>query len=112
MTKKYLNTTWEVWCYDVFGNRKDGYEVNDRACIARDVTVRTKINTHNVGTPREVQSASLSNTQIRRLLGIKRYAIDVNGDDVHYYVSLVKDGFPVGEILCTSHTSLSPIKEA
>ena len=25
----------EVWVYDVWGNADDGYEVNDRSCIAR-----------------------------------------------------------------------------
>jgi hypothetical protein len=30
-------TTLSLWSYDVWGNEADGFEVNDRCCIDRDL---------------------------------------------------------------------------
>lgn len=52
-----LNTEWEVWTYDVWGNETDGYEVNDRICIDRHCHLAVPVATYNIGTPRQFSSA-------------------------------------------------------
>ena len=56
-TGNTVQTVWELRTYDVWGNAKDGYDVND--CFrAGTETIRLVVQTHNVGTPHEFQSAS------------------------------------------------------
>lgn len=115
MSKKkvysYINTTWEVWTYDVWGNEKDGFEVNNRFCENRNLELRIRVEVCNKGTPREFEHAYTSDTMLRRIFGLGGRSIVTEGDDVHIAVELARNGFPVGELFCTSHESLSPIKE-
>ena len=57
MTKRTVQTTWKLWSYDVWGNARDGYEVNDRSCFDREYSLPLRVEKHNVGTPAEFQSA-------------------------------------------------------
>ncbi len=104
---KYVDTTWELRTYDVWGNAKDGYEVND-TYRAGEVTIRCKVEVNNAGTPQEFLSAYPSDSQIRRALSLRRFKLELDGDDLHIYVN--RDGYPCGELYCTSHESLSPIR--
>lgn len=106
---KYIETTWELRTYDVWGNPKDGYEVND-SYRAGEVTIRCKVEVNNAGTPQEFLSAYPSDSQIRRALSLRRFKLDLDGDDLNIYVNRAKDGYPCGELYCTSHESLSPIR--
>ena len=106
---KFLNTTWDLWSYDVWGNRRDGYDVNDRSNFGRDVPLRLRLVVNNAGTPREFLSASPTDTQIRRLFGLRRFRLETEGDDVNISISRSSDGYPIGEMQCTSHKSLAPI---
>lgn len=108
--REYVVTTWEVWTYDVWGNARDGYEVNDRFCQSREHAIRIPIETFNAGTPDEFQGAYPSDGQIRAAFGIGRIKIETDGDDLAIYVTRARDGYPIGELLCTSHASLSPIR--
>ncbi len=101
-------TTWELWTYDVWGNPDDGYEVNDR-CRHGSVEIDCPIEVYNEGTPMEFRGASPTDKQIRAAFGV-RCAIDTDGDDVTIYVNRERDGYPIGELLCVSHESLSPIR--
>lgn len=103
-----IETTWEVWTYDVWGNDVDGYEVNDRYCRHREYPLTLGIEVCNAGTPQEFECASISDEQIRELWGDDAET-DGNGDDMHYYFERSADGYPLGEMHCTSHDSLSPI---
>lgn len=104
-----IETTWEVWTYDVWGNARDGYEVNDRYCHDRAYKLTLPIEINNPGTPRVFQSAYPTDKQIRAAFGIRcRYETD--GDDLTIYVTRERDGYPIGEMVCTSHESLSPIQ--
>ena len=105
-----LLTTWDVWTYDVWGNHEDGFDVNDRCCIARNYELAIPIETHNAGTPHEFRSASPTDRQIKKALGVLG-AIETEGSDVMITVSLAKNGRPIGELICTSHENLSPIKK-
>ena len=102
-----IKTTWERTTYDVWGNADDGYDVNDmyRGGI---VEFPCSVQTHNAGTPHEFQSAYPSDYALRRVFGVS-CALDTDGDDTTIYVRRHSDGYPLGELFCTSHSSLSPI---
>jgi hypothetical protein len=102
-------TTWELWSYDVWGNAEDGYDVNDRSCIDRELRIRCKVQINNAGTPAEFASASPSDYQLGRIFGTQA-ALDTDGDDLSIYVSRARDGYPLGALICTSHDALSPIR--
>lgn len=104
-----VRTTWEVWTYDVWGNAHDGWEVNDRFCVDRALELTLKAEKFNAGTAQEFRSASPSDKQIKQVFGV-RCKIEVDGDDVQVYVTRARDGYPIGEMTCTSHESLSPVK--
>lgn len=108
-TRKTINTVWEVWTYDVLGNAEDGYEVNDRYCQSREYPLRLKITHNNVGTPHAFDNAAITGWQLQQVFGV-RCAIDVDGDDTNYYVNRASDGYPIGEVTCVSHGSLSPLR--
>lgn len=110
--RRYINTTWDVWTYDVWGNARDGYEVNDRFNEGRDVPIRLRVETFNAGTPQAFDAAYPSNRQIKAVLGLTNdnQAIETDGDDLAIYISRKRDGYPIGELHCTSHASLSPIR--
>lgn len=106
-----IKSTWEIADYDVWGNVKDGYEVND---VYRRGTIDLKIpaRRYNVGTEQEFVSAYPTLKQIREALDIKpRIRIETDGDDLVIYVNARKDGYPLGELRCISHQSLSPIRK-
>lgn len=108
---RYIETTWEVSTYDVWGNARDGFEVNDRYRRG-SITLRLLVQVNNVGTASEFESAYPSDSQIRNALGLGRYKIDTDGDDLSIYVNRASNGYPEGELLCTSHKSLSPVRAA
>lgn len=105
----FIETTWELRTYDVWGNAKDGFEVNDTRS-AGEVSIRCRVEVNNAGTPQEFLSAFPSDSQIRRALSLRRFQIETDGDDLHIYVNRARDNYPCGEMYCTSHDSLSPIR--
>jgi len=111
-TKKipaFVETTWELRTCDVWGNAKGGFEVNDTR-RAGEVSIRCRVEVNNAGTPQEFLSAFPSDSQIRRALSLRRFKIETDGDDLTIYVNRARDGYPCGEMYCTSHDSLSPIR--
>lgn len=103
-----IETTWELRTYDVWGNARDGYEVNDTYSEG-EVTLRTPVTIYNVGTPREFRGAYPTDGQIKRVFGVN-CRIETDGDDLTIYVNRSRDSYPIGEMHCVSHVSLSPIK--
>lgn len=106
---KSIETTWEVRDYDVWGNAKEGYEVNN-TFRRGEVTIRCKVEVNNAGTPQEFISAYPSDSQLRKALGLRRFKLETDGDDLSIYVNRAQDSYPCGELYCTSHDSLSPIR--
>ena len=106
----FVETTWELRTYDVWGNAKDGYVVNDTSRVG-EVTIRCAVERNNADTPQEFLSAYPSDSQIRRALNLRRFQLELDGDDLTIYVNRAKDGYPLGEMHCTSHESVSPIRE-
>lgn len=93
----YVKTTWETASYDVWGNARDGYEVNNTFRGA-EVDINCPIVRSNVGTPQEFASAYPSDKQIREALGCPRIAIETDGDDRNIYIKRARDGYPIGEL--------------
>jgi len=108
-TAKTVLTTWRKFTYDVWGNKADSYEVNDRYGQG-SVDIRCKIERNNPGTPQEFFSAYPSNGQLQRIFGT-HCALSLDGDDLTVYVNRASDGYPIGELICDSHDSLSPIRK-
>lgn len=109
MNKKTVKTVWELWSYDVWGNAEDGFDVNDRSCFNRNYAINLKIEVNNPGTPLEFESAYPTDYQIKKAFGVGcKLALD--GDDTTIYVARESDDYPIGEMICTSHSSLSPIR--
>jgi len=111
MTSRSIKTLWELWSYDVWGNARDGYEVNDRSCFDRacEITITSEI--CNPGTPMEFEHAYPSDKQIRVAFGIhSNTRLDVDGDDLTIYINRERDGYHIGEMHCTSHECLSPVR--
>ena len=106
----FVETAWELRTYDVWGNAKDGYVVNDTRRVG-EVTIRCTVERNNADTPQEFLSAYPSDSQIRRALNLRRVRLELDGDDSTIYVNRAKDGYPLGEMHCTSHESVSPIRE-
>ena len=104
-----VETTWECWTYDVWGNAKDGYDVNDRSCFERNLKLTLDVETCNAGTEHEFQCAAPSDAQIKESFGL-RCKFTTDGDDRYISIERERDGYPIGEMYCTSHESLSPIR--
>lgn len=112
-----IKTTWSLRTYDVWGNSKDGYEVND-SYSAGEVELRIPQTRYNVGmgirrdgSPLEFTGASPSDRQIKRAFGVT-CRIDTDGDDLNIEVTRQRDGYPIGSMHCESHASLSPVRKA
>ena len=103
-----MKTTWQIKTYDVWGNKEDGFEVND-VYNSGEVTLNIKSEVYNKGLNSEFMAAFPSDYQIGRVFGF-RGKLDISGDDTTIYVNREVDGFPLGELQCLSHSSLSPIK--
>ena len=107
---RYIETQWEKITYDIWGNEKDGFEVN-QAFHSGTLSLRIPVTVYNAGTPQEFESATPTDKQLREVLDIRpRFQIETEGDDLTIYVNLSCNGYPAGELRCTSHESLSPIR--
>lgn len=104
-----VTTTWELRTYDVWGNAKDGYEVNNTFSRGT-VELRIPQTRYNVGTPMEFLAAYPTDRQIKRTFGVN-CRISTDGDDMIVYVNRERDGYPIGEMHCISHKSLSPVRK-
>jgi hypothetical protein len=107
---KTVKTTWKLLNYDVWGNKDDGFEVNQSYTMCRSYPINLKIEDNNPGTNMQFFSAYPSDYQIKKAFGVS-CKLDLSGDDLSIYVNRESDGYPIGEMFCTSHESLSPIRE-
>lgn len=106
---KTILTTWEKSTYDVWGNRQDGYQVND---VYRKGTVELRLKVHiaNPRTPQQFEWAAPTDYALRQVFGTSCH-LDTDGDDTVIYVNRAKDLYPIGELRLVSHEALSPIRE-
>jgi hypothetical protein len=101
-------TTWTAYSFDVWGNAKDGWDVN-QSWMSGSVVLNIPVTRYNVDTPQEFKSGYPTDRQIKRAFGVS-CRIETNGDDIHIDVERLRDGCPIGRLICTSHESLSPIR--
>jgi hypothetical protein len=81
--------TWSVWEYDVWGNAKDGYEVNNRMRVGKIELSETEEN----------NEFAFNKAMERIRLKIRWRNIDqgASDEDVIYFIR-ERDGMPLGEI--------------
>jgi len=60
--------SYALWSYDVVGNEKDGFSVNDRTCIDRNFEIPTTVEIFNKGTGREFTTIEPTDAQIVQAL--------------------------------------------
>jgi hypothetical protein len=101
-------TLWKMKTYDVWGNAKDGYDVND-VYSHGNIELRIPQTRYNVGTSAEFVGAYPGERQLKQVFGF-RGRIEVDGDDLEVRVDRARDGYPMGELSCLSHESLSPVR--
>lgn len=106
---KRIKTTWQMRTYDVWGNKRDGFDVND-SFNRGEYELNLKVTVYNEGKSGEFVGAYPSIGQIQNLFGT-RSRLSICGDDLNIYVNRERDGYPIGELFCLSHESLSPIRE-
>ena len=100
-TENVRASLWAVYTYDVWGNATDGYEVNDRYCVASTHELDEHETIYNPGTPNEFSCWELTDADIIDALGLvndPELEIDVDGDDEVIYVNLSEDSYPLGEL--------------
>lgn len=107
--KTFVKTKWEARTFDVWGNPKDGYTVND-TLRKWEVEIELEVQIANPGKPSEFKHASPTDKQIRQVFSLTNVKLDTGGDDISIYVDRERDGYPLGSLFCLSHKSLSPIK--
>ena len=78
-------SVWEVWEYEVWGNEEEGWTVNDRFCIDRSCTIKSR-------------GDFPSDYQIRKAFGVG-FRIETDGDDTIIHVDRARDSLPIGEML-------------
>lgn len=110
-----IATVWELRGYrNVWGNARDGYETGPSYVIDPSYELELDVETANAGTDHEFRWARLTGEQIRDALCDGFNVADVTsfGAGKHLWVQLRDDGYPMGQLQCMSHTSLSPIRVA
>jgi hypothetical protein len=98
-----VKTVWAKTVYDVLRDGDD-YYVNN-SFDDGEFTINCKVK--DGGT---FKYASPSDGQLKKIFDCTHRDIEVSGDDVHIYVDTDK-GYPLGELTCISHESLSPIRK-
>jgi len=81
----------KAWTYDVWGNKRDGFDVNDRFSAGEySIDYRTW------------ESEKALKRFAKSVLGIRSgvwlSSIDIDGDDRTAYFTYAPDGYPLGEI--------------
>lgn len=87
---------YKLWVYDVWGNARDGFEVNDRS-QCDTVTIKVKGETHNAGTPNEFTTFEPTDRQLALACG-RGLSFDNTGDGV-IYIEKKSNGRPEGELV-------------
>lgn len=84
--------TYTLWTYDVWGNARDGWEVNDR-CKHGTVEIRCKVEVFNHGTDMEFANWEPTDRQLSRAVGGRGLVWEWQDGS---YEAKTKRGKPVG----------------
>lgn len=111
---KHETIVYTVWSLDVWGNPKDGFEVNDR-CRIGTISVRAEEQIYNEGTEHEFRSFVPSHAAFVLALkqaghmkrGIWRSSVAIDGEhDGLLMVDEVRSGKPVWQLECLEPAKL------
>ena len=92
-----MRTTWKVRSIDSAG---------EKTCLREKWVVNLKINNcRHCGKSAE----ELPTSTIKKILGIKGSELDIEVDGYEVLYLVYQKGEPIGEVICTSHSSLFPI---
>jgi len=89
-TRKY-----RLWTFDIWGNARDGFDVNDRFSHGY-VTIKCKRRDYNAGTAHEFSDWEPTDRQLSRVAGFLRVTWD--GQEGHYFAESSSNGRPIGEL--------------
>src|SRR5678815_2845918 len=87
---------FRIFTYDVWGNARDGFDVNDRYSHGL-VEIRCKREVFNAGTPHEFETFEPTDRQLSRASGF--YGVSWDGSDGAFYAEANKNGRPVGKLI-------------
>jgi len=93
---KHVIRKYELWTYDVWGNARDGFDVNDRY---KHGTVSIKCNRQvfNAGTPNEFSMYEPTDRQLSLAAG---FGVSVSWDGMDgNYTAEARNGRPIGELI-------------
>ncbi len=82
--------TWSVWSYDVWGNKRNGYVVNDRSRIDE---IEGPDDPNAKQALRMAKDGGLLKPHVR----LKSLVLD--SDEGHITFTARRDGFPLGELV-------------
>ncbi len=83
-------TTWSVWSYDVWGNKRDGYEVNNRSRIDR---------IEGPDDPSDKQALRMAKDGGLPNPGVRLKSLVLDGDKGYITFTARRNGFPIGELV-------------
>ncbi len=92
---KFKTRKYRLWTYDVWGNARDGFDVNDRFSHGY-VSIRCKRETFNAGTSAEFHMWEPTDRQLAAASGFR--GCEWDGMDGHYTADKKSNGRPVGEL--------------
>src|SRR5947209_18704692 len=90
----YKLRRYSLWSYDVWGNAKDGFEVNDRFRCGI-VVIKCKKTIHNAGTLHEFVSYDPTDMQLSRAAGVRGVKWDGITDE-GLYATAKSNGKQIG----------------
>lgn len=80
---------FKVYGLDVWGNAKDGFEVNDRHCVG---SIVIPVNSEN----KDIIKALKANNLLRKGCHVRSFCID--GDDHSMTINATRDGEPIYDL--------------
>lgn len=88
---------YSLWSYDVWGNARDGFEVNDRFRCGT-VTIKCKATVYNQGTSQEFISFDPTDRQLSRAAGV--HGVEWEGiTDEGFHATAKSNGKPICELV-------------
>lgn len=95
---KFRTRKYRVRTYDVWGNARDGFDVNDRRSQGT-VEIRCKLEVFNPGTESEFATWTPTDRQLSRACGFRGVSWDRSGDpDYTIDCEVSRNGRPVGQV--------------